>query len=61
MATPVGYASAMLLGLVCKLSEEDCSKAALNRLPNLYRADKQTNKCQENDYILHTHPVLSYV
>ena len=43
MATPVGYASDMLLGLVCKLSEGRCRKAALNRLQNVYRTNKQTD------------------
>ena len=56
MTTPVGYASAMLLGLICKLSEGGCRKAAFNRLPT----NKQTNK-QENEFILHSHPVLSYI
>ena len=37
VVTPVGYAIAMLLGLICKLSEGCCREAKLV-------SDKQTNK-----------------
>ena len=53
MATPVGYASTMLLGLICKLSEGSCRKATLNRLQNLNRTNKQRDR-QEKEFILHS-------
>ena len=58
MATPVGYATATLLGLICKLSEGSYREAALNRSQNLYRIEKRTNR-QENVFIFHCQPVLS--
>ena len=60
MATPVGHATSTLLGLNCKLSEGSYREARLNRLQNLYRTDNQTD-IQENEFILHSHPVLNYV
>ena len=60
MAAPVGYANVMLLGLICKLPERGSRKAALNRLQSLYRATKQSDS-QENELILHSYPVLSYI
>ena len=59
MATPVGYANAMFLGLNCKLSEGSCRKAALNRWKICTgQTNKHTDRQKRSLYCIIIHSEL---